>query len=167
MNDRMNAMMKTKKNTKVNPWLGLVLGATLLALTGCMAEKEPEPTAACTKCWTYVQPNVFEGTCTGCLTGGTAPKGLSLKIDQYTAIVTDGKMSKWDTSKKVVDNMGGTAALDASYLMHKIDSTTYPLFISDTGSTMPAGGAPLSAAEITMVADWIVGGALYDADPVP
>ena len=162
-------MMKTMVTTK--PWLGLLLAAALLALTGCMAEEVPEPVASCTKCWTYVQPNVFEGTCTGCHFGtGASTLGLSWQFGEYANIVTSGKISQTAANSslniKIVDNTGGTAALTASYVMHKIDSITYPLTTGDSKPMPPPTGG-LAASKIQLVADWIVGGALYDTDPVP
>ena len=109
----------------------------------------PDPSAIIPT-WYGVQANILEPFCTVCHGGPSPTLGLSWEVDQYDAIVTQGRMSTEINTMQEVQ----PGNPDASYMYWKI--TNNPGIIL---SFMPATGIPLDQALIDVIEQWILDGA--------
>ena len=98
-------------------------------------------------------PNVIQGNCTSCHAGGNPSGGLNLSSEStaYTNLTTGMSTENGCTESFVVANNTGS-----SLLYQKVTGNSIP---GACGERMPAGGSPLSQQNITIIQDWIQGGA--------
>jgi len=101
-----------------------------------------------------IQGNIFDPYCTSCHVGATAPLGLRLDATNSYALLV-GRASVQDPGRLRV----APGDPNASYLIHKLQGT------AGTGGQMPLGAPPLSLAEIDVIRQWILNGALPPAGP--
>ena len=101
-----------------------------------------------------IQANVFTPICVACHAGATAPLGLRLaSANSYALLV--GVPSGEEPSLLRVE----PGDPNNSYLIQKLEGT------AATGGRMPLDGTPLSQADINVIRQWIIDGAL--PTPVP
>ncbi len=95
-----------------------------------------------------IQQNVFTPICTTCHAGASAPLGLRLdEASSYAALVNAASVEV-PVLRRVLPGDP-----DASYLIQKLEGR------AAVGSTMPLGQAPLPAATIAVIRQWIAQGA--------
>jgi Ca2+-binding RTX toxin-like protein len=105
------------------------------------------PVAAPVNYTTQIQP-IFTAKCVSCHTGASAPQGLRLDAPNSYANLVNVNSSEVPSLKRVKPSDP-----DNSYLVHKIEGT------AAVGARMPLGQSPLSAAQISLIRQWIVAGA--------
>jgi len=93
--------------------------------------------------------DIFTPKCAtaGCHSGNSPAQGMSLASASIAAAIIDVPSGQRASVKRI--DPGNP---DGSYLLQKIRGT-------GAGSQMPLGGAPLSAAEIQLIVDWVTVGA--------
>lgn len=97
-----------------------------------------------------LQENIFGAICSGCHTGGTAPRGLRLDSEEnsYTYLVNQ-------TADEVPALMRvNPGKPDESYIIRKLEGAA-----GIVGAQMPLGGPYLTQQQINKVRDWIANGA--------
>lgn len=99
-----------------------------------------------------IQDQVFTPACTGCHAGGAAPQGLRLDAANSYAMLVGVASSQ---SAGVLRVAPGRP--DDSYLVQKLEGH------AAVGARMPLGGPYLDAAQVAVIRQWIVGGALPTA----
>jgi hypothetical protein len=96
---------------------------------------------------------ILKASCTGCH-GATNPTGsldLSSETTAYTNLTTESSAETGCTEKYVVSGNAST-----SLLYQKVTGTSLP---TKCGVKMPKGETALSAANITIIENWIKDGA--------
>lgn len=100
-----------------------------------------------------IQSEIFDQSCVGCHRGGSSGPGA---LDLSSADVSYANLVNVPANH--VDAAGLTRVVpndpDASFLVMKLEGGP-----DLAGDRMPFGGAPLPAAEIQLVRDWIAAGA--------
>jgi len=104
--------------------------------------------------WYGVQANILGQFCTLCHSGTNPPMGLSWEVDQYGAIVGNGRMSSERPAMAIV----APGDPGASYMFWKV-SGQGPNGEAINGVPMPATGIPLDPALIDVIERWILDGA--------
>jgi hypothetical protein len=104
--------------------------------------------------WYGIQANILDQFCTLCHAGSNPPMGLSWEVDQYDAIVSNGRMSSEIPTMAIVQPSDPSA----SYMFWKI-SGQGPNGEAIEGVRMPATGIPLDQALIDVIEQWILDGA--------
>ena len=96
-----------------------------------------------------IQSQIFTPTCAtaGCHSSGSASGGLILEAGSSFSNLVNVN-STGSSFKRVA-----SGSPDKSYLINKLEGT-------GSGTQMPQGTSPLTAAEIQTIKDWITGGAL-------
>lgn len=103
-----------------------------------------------------IQANVFDAICTACHIGASAPLGLRLdSANSYGLLVAVASVQQPGLERVAPSDP------DNSYLIRKLEGT------AAVGGRMPLGGTPLSQADIDVIRQWIVDGALRDAPATP
>lgn len=103
-----------------------------------------------------IQDNVFTPLCSPCHIGATAPLGLRLdSANSFNLLV--GVASVQEPALLRVD----PGDPNASYLIRKLEGA------ASIGGQMPLGGTPLPQADINVIRQWIIDGALPPAGPAP
>jgi hypothetical protein len=100
--------------------------------------------------------NVLVPQCTNCHVGATAPLGLRLDADNAYALLV-GVASSQQPSLLRVD----PGNPNDSYLIRKLEGT------AATGGQMPLGDTPLAQADIDVIRQWILDGALPPEGQAP
>ena len=96
-----------------------------------------------------IQQHVFSPICTACHAGSNAPQGLHLDAgNSYSQLVG---IASVEVPSLLRVNPGDP---DNSYLVQKLEGH------AAVGAQMPYGGAPLSAATMAVIRQWIHDGAL-------
>ena len=96
-----------------------------------------------------IQSNVFDRICTACHLGATAPLGLRLDgANSYALLVGVASESEPAFLRVQPGNPNN------SYLIRKLEGT------QSVGGRMPLNGTPLPAADIAVIRQWILDGAL-------
>ena len=106
-----------------------------------------DPVATAVDYATQIQP-VFNSRCTECHSGGSAPQGLRLDAANSYANLVNVASHEVPSLKRVEPGDP-----DNSYLVQKIEGT------AAVGGRMPLGRAPLTAAQIALIRQWISEGA--------
>jgi hypothetical protein len=135
-----------------------VLSIAGAALTACGSGDGPQnsnPTAL-QPTFASIQANVFTPVCEQCHSGPSAPFGLRLDPANSYALLVGVASGQSPAFLRVEPNNP-----DDSYLIRKLEGT------AGAGERMPAGLPPLPAADIAVVRQWIVDGALQGAAPAP
>ncbi len=96
---------------------------------------------------TQIQP-IFTANCVECHFGASAPQGLKLDATNSYANLVNVTSSEVPSLKRVKPSDP-----DNSYLVHKIEGT------AAVGGRMPLNQLPLSAAQISLIRQWIIAGA--------
>jgi len=104
--------------------------------------------------WYGIQANILEQLCTLCHSGSNPPMGLSWEVNQFDAIVTNGRMSSEIPSMAIVQ----PGDPGSSYMFWKINGQG-PAGEAIQGVRMPATGIPLDQALIDVIEQWILDGA--------
>ena len=137
----------------------LVLAGVAILAAGCGDRKElpfdpttgvPDPTAT----FVRVQGEVLTPSCAlaGCHAGAAPASGLDLSLARsYASLVRVASSQRSDLNRVEPGDA------ERSYLVKKIRGDA-----DVTGSRMPLGGSPLSAAQIKLVTDWVRRGAPRD-----
>ena len=106
-----------------------------------------DPVATAVDYATQIQP-VFNSRCTECHSGGSAPQGLRLDAANSYANLVNVASHEVPSLQRVEPGDP-----DNSYLVQKIEGT------AAVGGRMPLGRAPLTAAQIALIRQWISEGA--------
>jgi hypothetical protein len=101
-----------------------------------------------------IQANIFTPICVACHAGATAPLGLRLDAANSYALLVGVASAQEPGLQRVAPGNPND-----SYLIRKLEGT------ASTGGRMPLGGTPLPQADINMVRQWIVDGALRMLPP--
>jgi hypothetical protein len=103
-----------------------------------------------------IQGNVFTPMCVACHAGATAPLGLRLDaVNSYALLVGVASVQQPSLQRVEPGNP------DDSYLIRKLEGT------AGTGGRMPLDGTPLPQADIDVIRQWIIDGALPEPLPPP
>ena len=123
----------------------------LLLLTGCEHAPPLAAEAGNEATLTNIQQTIFQTSCavSGCHAGPQPQQGLDLSAGQAFANLVGVESRERPTLDRVAP---GTP--DASYLVWKIEGRP-----DIVGVRMPLGRAPLSAAQIALIRQWIAEGA--------
>ena len=158
--------MSTKHNFVSQYAALLTLLATLAACSGGSGgggggnnpppPPPPPPPPAFNPVFSEIQTQVFDIDCatSGCHQGAGAPQGLRLDAANSYALLVDVDSTQDPTFKRVAPGDP-----DNSYLIRKLEGT------ASVGAQMPAGAPPLPQAEIDIMRQWIIDGALDDRAP--
>lgn len=103
-----------------------------------------------------IQESVFDARCITCHIGASAPQGLRLDEANSFALLV-GVASGNEPSLLRVD----PGNPDDSYLIRKLEGT------QSVGARMPLGGPFLPQADIDVIRQWIIDGALRGTEPPP
>jgi hypothetical protein len=103
-----------------------------------------------------IQENVFTPICTACHIGAAAPLGLRLDAANSFGLLVGVPSAQQPQIARVTPGNP-----NASYLIQKLEGT------AAVGERMPLGGAPLPQADIAMIRQWIVDGALPPQGSAP
>jgi hypothetical protein len=101
-----------------------------------------------------IQDNVFTPICSVCHAGGAAPQGLRLDAANSYALLVGVPSTEESSILRIRPGDPNN-----SYLVQKIEG------IAAVGAQMPFGGAPLPAATITTIRQWVSDGALQLSPP--
>ncbi len=134
---------KLKNYTRHMP-LMLAFVAAMFLMAGCLADDDDAVTVtAATADWNYIQPNILATEC-ACHASAGGSAGLSVALDKYATIVTDGLLSS--NGEKYVE----PGSKETSYIYMKITKAA-----GIAGSPMPMGGYPMAQADIDLIGQWI------------
>jgi hypothetical protein len=103
-----------------------------------------------------IQEHVFTPICTACHAGAAAPLGLRLDEDNSYGLLVGVPSAQQPQIARVAPGNPS-----ASYLIQKLEGT------AAVGERMPLGGSPLPQADIAMIRQWIVDGALPPQGSAP
>ena len=106
-----------------------------------------DPVATAVDYATQIQP-IFNSRCTECHSGGGAPQGLRLDAANSFANLVNIASREVPSLERVEPGNP-----DDSYLVQKVEGT------AAVGGRMPLGRAPLTAAQIALIRQWISEGA--------
>lgn len=107
-----------------------------------------DPDGPMTPTFSSIQSHVFTPMCTGCHSGGAAPRGLRLDAANSYAMLVNVPSVGVPSLMRVEP---GNAA--DSYLVHKLEGT------ASVGAQMPLGGPYLDADAMAIIRQWINEGA--------
>lgn len=145
-----------KRITVTRPCLALGAFLFLLAMTAAACGKSspaaptPGPTAPTLS---QIQTQIFDPGCASCHTdvGRTPAAGLNLKAGTSFANLVNVPSSALPGAVRVIVNNANN-----SYLVQKLEGTA-----GIVGTRMPRNGPPfLTDAQVKMIRDWILAGAL-------
>ncbi len=97
-----------------------------------------------------IQP-LWDDDCTGCHGSGHPSAGLDLSGSAYDSLINVG-------SGQADLDLVEPGDADASYLWHKLNGTQEDA--GGTGVQMPRGLSPLSESDLSLIEEWITGGAI-------
>ena len=150
----------------VEQWIrdGAPLGTPADATAGgTPASTGGVPASAIAATWWGVQVNILQRACTACHDNYEPQAGLSWEPDQYSRLITGGRMSTQMPNLREIE----PGNPDASYMMWKLRGRG-PDGQAIVGARMPATGIPLDPALIEVVERWIRNGApegtIFDAN---
>lgn len=138
--------------------IGLLFGALSFAIgAGACASSPAAPTSAASGAstaptLTQIQTQIFDPGCSSCHTdvGRTPSSGLNLKAGSaFSNLVGVSSVGLAGAVRVIAGNP------NSSYLVQKLEGAA-----NIAGVQMPRVGAPLTAAQIKMIRDWITAGAL-------
>jgi mono/diheme cytochrome c family protein len=124
---------------------GLFVVASVMLTGVAPAAKAGPPSFSST-----VQP-IFTDNCVACHQTGSAQQGLVLEDGEAFAHLAGRKSSEAPMS------LVTPRQPEQSYLIRKLEGTH--LSAGGAGERMPMGGAPLSAAELEAIRQWVAAGA--------
>ena len=149
-----------KKPTLKSP--GFVLTLSVFAVSACDGgdgsglTTTPPPPPVFGPNFSEIQDSVFTVTCatSGCHAGPGAPQGLRLDAANSFGLLVNVASTEVPSLLRVEP-----ANPDDSYLIQKLEGT------AAVGGQMPLGGPPLEQAQIDVIRQWILDGAVDDRPP--
>jgi hypothetical protein len=103
-----------------------------------------------------IQDNIFTPICTACHVGASAPQGLRLDDANSYALLVGVASAEAPSVLRVAPGDP-----DNSYLIQKLEGT------AAVGERMPLGGTPLPQADIDVIRQWIIDGAMPPMPATP